>query len=238
MRHANVTLEDKYALDRGRVFITGVQALLRIMLDQGRRDEREGLKTAGFISGYRGSPLGGLDQQAARAAKTLAERHILFKEAINEDLGATAVWGTQQANLFPGRPLRRRLRPLVRQGARRRPHRRRLQARQLRRNLGQGRGAGGGRRRPRLQVVHPALPVGVRLPGLRDAGPGARRRPGGARLRPSRLRPVALLGPVGGADRPGRHHGFRGHHPRRSRAGRVRAAREFPPPVGRPAASG
>jgi indolepyruvate ferredoxin oxidoreductase len=102
MRHANVTLDDKYALERGRVFITGVQALLRIMLDQARRDEREGLKTAGFISGYRGSPLGGLDQQAARAAKGLAERHILFKEAINEDLGATAVWGTQQANLFPG----------------------------------------------------------------------------------------------------------------------------------------
>jgi len=72
------------------------------MLDQGRRDERDGLKTAGFVSGYRGSPLGGLDQQAARAAKLLAERHILFREAINEDLGATAVWGTQQANLFPG----------------------------------------------------------------------------------------------------------------------------------------
>jgi indolepyruvate ferredoxin oxidoreductase len=102
MRHANVTLDDKYALERGRVFITGVQALLRLMLDQARRDEREGLKTAGFISGYRGSPLGGLDQQAARAAKALAERDILFKEAINEDLGATAVWGTQQANLFPG----------------------------------------------------------------------------------------------------------------------------------------
>jgi indolepyruvate ferredoxin oxidoreductase len=102
MRHANVTLDDKFTLERGRVFITGVQALLRVMLDQARRDEREGLKTAGFISGYRGSPLGGLDQQAARAANALAARHILFKEAINEDLGATAVWGTQQANLFPG----------------------------------------------------------------------------------------------------------------------------------------
>jgi indolepyruvate ferredoxin oxidoreductase len=102
MRHANVTLDDKYALERGRVFITGVQALLRVMLDQARRDQREGLRTAGFISGYRGSPLGGLDQQAARAAGVLAERHILFREAINEDLGATAVWGTQQANLFPG----------------------------------------------------------------------------------------------------------------------------------------
>jgi indolepyruvate ferredoxin oxidoreductase len=102
MRHANVTLEDKYALEEGRVFITGVQALLRILLDQSRLDQRAGLKTAGFVSGYRGSPLGGLDQQAERAAKLLKERSILFKEGINEDLGATAVWGTQQANLFPG----------------------------------------------------------------------------------------------------------------------------------------
>jgi indolepyruvate ferredoxin oxidoreductase len=102
MRHANVTLEDKFALEEGRVFITGVQALLRILLDQSRLDERAGLATAGFVSGYRGSPLGGLDQQAARAAKHLKPRNILFKEAINEDLGATAVWGSQQANLFPG----------------------------------------------------------------------------------------------------------------------------------------
>ena len=100
MRHAAVSLEDKYDLTEGRVFITGVQALLRVMLDQGRRDTLAGLKTAGFISGYRGSPLGGLDQQAARAGKALAQQPILFKEAINEDLGATAVWGTQQANLF------------------------------------------------------------------------------------------------------------------------------------------
>jgi indolepyruvate ferredoxin oxidoreductase len=102
MRHANVTLDDKYVLEEGRVFITGVQALLRILLDQSRLDERAGLKTAGFVSGYRGSPLGGLDQQAARAGKLLGARNILFKEAINEDLGATAVWGSQQANLFPG----------------------------------------------------------------------------------------------------------------------------------------
>ncbi len=102
MRHQTVTLDDKYALAEGRVFITGVQALLRIMLDQGRRDAAAGLNTAGFISGYRGSPLGGLDQQAQRAGKVLGERNILFREAINEDLGATAVWGTQQSNLFPG----------------------------------------------------------------------------------------------------------------------------------------
>ena len=100
MRHEAATLDDKYALTQGRVFITGVQALLRIMLDQGRRDALAGRRTAGFISGYRGSPLGGLDQQAVRARKALAAQPVLFKEAINEDLGATAVWGTQQANLF------------------------------------------------------------------------------------------------------------------------------------------
>ena len=102
MRHANVTLDDKYLLESGRVFITGVQALLRVMLDQSRLDERAGLKTAGFVSGYRGSPLGGLDQQAHRMGKLLSARNIVFKEGLNEDLAATAVWGSQQANLFPG----------------------------------------------------------------------------------------------------------------------------------------
>jgi len=102
MRHADVTLDDKYVLENGRVFITGVQALLRVLLDQGRLDARAGMNTAGFLSGYRGSPLGGLDQQAHRAGKWLAERNIVFKEGLNEDLAATAVWGSQQANLFPG----------------------------------------------------------------------------------------------------------------------------------------
>ena len=102
MRHTDVTLDDKYALEEGRVFITGVQALLRVLIDQSRRDAAAGLNTAGFVSGYRGSPLGGLDQQAERAKAFLAPRNILFREAINEDLGATAVWGTQQVNLFPG----------------------------------------------------------------------------------------------------------------------------------------
>src|SRR5580658_9737614 len=71
MRHAEVTLDDKFLLQNGRVFITGVQALVRVLIDQRRLDGRAGLKTAGFLSGYRGSPLGGLDQQAHRAAKFL-----------------------------------------------------------------------------------------------------------------------------------------------------------------------
>ncbi|HEX3363756.1 indolepyruvate ferredoxin oxidoreductase family protein [Phenylobacterium sp.] len=101
MRHAEVTLDDKFLLTEGRVFITGVQALLRVLMDQHRLDKAAGLRTAGFVSGYRGSPLGGLDQQAGRASKFLKAADVVFKEGVNEDLAATAVWGSQQANLFP-----------------------------------------------------------------------------------------------------------------------------------------
>src|SRR6201996_9229378 len=101
MRHAEVTLDDKFLLTEGRVFIPGVQALLRVLIDQHRLDEAAGLKTAGFVSGYRGSPLGGLDQQAGRASKFLKAADVVFKEGVNEDLAATAVGGSQQANLFP-----------------------------------------------------------------------------------------------------------------------------------------
>src|SRR3954469_12969875 len=83
MRHAEVTLDDKFLLTEGRVFITGVQALLRVLMDQHRLDQRAGLSTAGFVSGYRGSPLGGLDQQAHRADKFLEASHVVFKEGVN-----------------------------------------------------------------------------------------------------------------------------------------------------------
>ena len=91
MRHANVTLDDKFLLTQGRVFITGVQTLLRVLMDQHRLDEAVGLKTAGFVSGYRGSPLGGLDQQAHRFESHLKAAEVVFKEGLNEDLAATAV---------------------------------------------------------------------------------------------------------------------------------------------------
>ena len=103
MRHAEVTLDDKFLLEDGRVFITGVQALIRVLLDRKRLDVREGLNTAGFLSGYRGSPLGGLDQQAHRAGKLLAANDIVFKEGLNEDLAATAVWGTPAGQPVPRR---------------------------------------------------------------------------------------------------------------------------------------
>jgi indolepyruvate ferredoxin oxidoreductase len=97
LRH--VTLDDKYDLTQSRVFVTGFQALVRLCLMQRERDRRAGLKTAGFVTGYRGSPLGGFDQQLERAQKFLDASHIRFQPGINEDLAATALWGTQQAEL-------------------------------------------------------------------------------------------------------------------------------------------
>ncbi len=102
MALAAVTLDDKYILDSGRIYLTGIQALVRLPMMQRRRDAAAGLNTAGFISGYRGSPLGGLDQNLWQAKRFLAKHHIRFEPGINEDLAATAVWGSQQTNLFPG----------------------------------------------------------------------------------------------------------------------------------------
>jgi indolepyruvate ferredoxin oxidoreductase len=97
-----VTLDDKYALDSGRVYLTGTQALVRLPIMQRQRDAAAGLKTACFISGYRGSPLGGLDQNLWSARRFLERNNIRFQPAINEELAATAVWGSQQLGLFPG----------------------------------------------------------------------------------------------------------------------------------------
>jgi indolepyruvate ferredoxin oxidoreductase len=94
-----VSLDDKYDLGQSRVFVTGFQALVRLCLMQKERDRRAGLNTAGFVSGYRGSPLGTLDQQFMRAEKYLREHHVRFQSGINEDLAATAIWGSQQAEL-------------------------------------------------------------------------------------------------------------------------------------------
>ncbi|MPZ12203.1 MAG: indolepyruvate ferredoxin oxidoreductase family protein, partial [Kiloniellaceae bacterium] len=95
-----VSLDDKYALDRGRVFLTGTQALVRLPMMQRQRDFAAGLNTAAFVTGYRGSPLGGVDQQMARARQFLQKHHVHFQAGVNEDLAATAIWGTQQLDLF------------------------------------------------------------------------------------------------------------------------------------------
>src|SRR6202045_1220301 len=95
----HVTLEDKYDLGKSRIFVTGFQALVRLCMMQKERDRRAGLNTAGYVTGYRGSPLGTLDQQFVRARKHLDAYDIRFQAGINEDLAATALWGTQQAEL-------------------------------------------------------------------------------------------------------------------------------------------
>ncbi len=96
-----VSLDDKYALESGRVFLTGIQALVRLPLMQRQRDVAAGLNTGCYISGYRGSPLGALDQQLWQAKPFIEKNHIRFEPGVNEDLAATAVWGSQQLNLFP-----------------------------------------------------------------------------------------------------------------------------------------
>ena len=102
MELAQVTLDDKYSLESGRVYLTGTQALVRLPLMQRKRDAAAGLNTAGFISGYRGSPLAGYDTALWRASGFLEENRIHFEPGLNEDLAATSVWGSQQVNLFQG----------------------------------------------------------------------------------------------------------------------------------------
>lgn len=98
----NVTLDDRYALESGRILLSGIQALVRLPMMQARRDAAAGLDTACFISGYRGSPLGGLDQALWGAREFLDTARVKFQPGTNEELAATAVWGSQQVNLFPG----------------------------------------------------------------------------------------------------------------------------------------
>ncbi|MFB9127556.1 indolepyruvate ferredoxin oxidoreductase family protein [Paraburkholderia dipogonis] len=96
-------LEDRYLREEGPVFLTGTQALVRILFEQARSDRRSGINSAGLVSGYRGSPLGGLDQELWRQRKLLKEADIRFEPGLNEDLGATMLWGAQQIDAFPGK---------------------------------------------------------------------------------------------------------------------------------------
>jgi indolepyruvate ferredoxin oxidoreductase len=99
-RLTSVTLADKYTATQGDIFLSGIQALVRLPMMQRQRDLAAGLNTAGFISGYRGSPLGGLDENLWKAQKHLADNHVQFVPGVNEDLAATAVWGSQQVDLI------------------------------------------------------------------------------------------------------------------------------------------
>ena len=98
---ATFQLQDRFLLDRGTVALSGIQALLRVPLDLQRADARRGLRTAGLITGYRGSPLGGLDLTVERNLGLLAEHDIRFISGVNEDLAATAIAGSQQVHSFP-----------------------------------------------------------------------------------------------------------------------------------------
>ncbi|MFT3854037.1 MAG: hypothetical protein QM733_15035 [Ilumatobacteraceae bacterium] len=94
-------LDDRFRSELGRVYLSGIDALVRLPLEQARRDRLQGQSTAGFVSGYRGSPLGNLDLALWRAQRFLAAEGITFQPGVNEDLAATAVWGTQQVALMP-----------------------------------------------------------------------------------------------------------------------------------------
>ena len=98
----DVSLDDKFTLETGQAFMSGLQALSRIAIAQRRRDIAAGLSTGGFISGYRGSPLGALDRELASANRYYKNLDVVFMPGVNEDLAATAVWGTQQVGLLPG----------------------------------------------------------------------------------------------------------------------------------------
>ncbi len=97
-----ISLDQKYVQQSGHIFLSGTQALVRLPMAQVRRDRAFGLNTAGFVTGYRGSPLGGYDQQLHAARKHLEQYNVKFQPGVNEDLAATAIWGTQQLNLSPG----------------------------------------------------------------------------------------------------------------------------------------
>ena len=98
----DVRLDDKYEIESGRVYLTGAQAFVRLLLLQHQRDQLAGLNTGGFVSGYRGSPLGALDQSLWKAKKFLDRANVVFRPGLNEDLAATSIWGTQQLTLHAG----------------------------------------------------------------------------------------------------------------------------------------
>ena len=102
MQLNDLKLDDKYTIESGPIYLSGVQALVRLLMLQRQRDLANGLNTAGFVSGYRGSPLGGVDQQLWKARRYLETNHVRFQPGLNEDLAATSVWGTQQVGLYPG----------------------------------------------------------------------------------------------------------------------------------------
>ena len=195
----DVKLDDKYDLGHTHVFVTGFQALVRLCLMQKELDRRNGLNTAGYVTGYRGSPLGGLDSQFLRAAPFLSKSDVRFQAGINEDLAATAIWGTQQAELrgegkydgvfamwYGKGPGVDRTGDVFRHA-------------NLAGTANEGRRAGADGRRPHRRIVDHRAPVRISLHRRDDPDPQSCRRAGGSRLRPVRLGDVALHRLLGGA---------------------------------------
>ena len=222
----DVSLTDRFDLSKRMVLLGGIQALVRMLLMQKARDEAAGLVTAGYATGYRGSPLGGVDlamwkaNEAARGGRRQVrarpERGPRRHRALGHPAGRAARRG-------PGAG---RLRPLVRQGPGRRPLRRRLPPRQHGRHLAVRRRRRLPRRRPHRRELDGAAPFRVRARRRDDADPVAGRRAGGARLRPPRLGAVALHRLLGRAEvRQGHDRGHRGRRRRPAPADDRRADR-------------
>ena len=187
-------LEDRYRLDKGRVYLTGIQALVRLPMMQRQRDLAAGLNTGGFISGYRGSPLGMYDNALWTAKRYLKENNIHFQPGPQRGPGRHRGVGHAAGQPVPRRHRRWRVLDLVRQGPGRRPLDGRAEARQCRRHLAAWRRDRAGRRRPWLPVLDPAAPERAGLRRRDDPGGQPGQRPGVSRLRHAGLRAVALLG--------------------------------------------
>ena len=212
-RLSDISLGDRFDLTKSPVLLNGAQAVARLLLAQKERDRRAGLNTGGFISGYRGSPVGGLDLQFTRLAKTVqGERHP-FRAGPQRGTRRHRHLGHAAGGNARRRPFRRRLRALVRQGAGRRSLRRRLSPRQSRGHIAAWRRARPDGRRSHRRILDDRAPVRIRLRRRDDADPVAGRRAGNARLWRARLGAQPLCRRLG---RPEMHQG----HDRIDRGGR------------------
>ena len=230
----HVTLDDKYDLTKSRVFVTGYQALVRLTLMQHERDRRAGLNTAGYVTGYRGSPLGGLDYQFQRAAAHLAPTQRPVPARHQRGPGRHRAVGLAAGRAARRGQVRRRVRHLVRQGPGRRPLRRRVPPRQFRRHLEAWRRARADGRRPHRGVLDHRAPVRVQFRRRDDPDPQPGGRAGDHRLRALRLGDVALHRHLGRAQVHARDGGVHRRGRRRARPAQDRHPRpdDFAMPEG------
>ena len=187
MTDRKFSVEDKYRVLEGRIAITGVQALVRVTLDQQRRDRAAGLHTATFVTGYQGSPLGELDKQFMKAGRLLEEHDIVWQAGINEELAATAVYGSQLVHTFPKPKYDGVLGMWYGKSPGVDRSMGRPQARKLRRHVQVRRGPSPGRGRSRLQELHASLRQRRAVLRRQHARTVSGQSAGGAGLRTSRL---------------------------------------------------